>query len=264
MDSRLVGSLVGQGKVAEVREYGDRVLKLYKVGLSAKRSAFREAATLAIIESLGVRAPRVESVCQYEGRWGLIMSRAAGSTFAEAIRSQPDRTAAHLEAMVRLHGEIHDRDGYGLPSLKARLTQNIEAAPFLTNSVRLELLETLRGMPGGCKLCHGDFHPWNVLGTPADATIVDWLDATCGEPAADICRSYVLMHNVDPKLGREYLATWLEMNGEAVERVYSWLGIVAAARLAEDVPSETDALLRMIRESSSEHRAAASTGHRRP
>src|SRR5215475_12266456 len=38
-------------------------------------------------------------------------------------------------------------------------------------------------MPDGDRLCHGDFHPLNILGNTLDPMIIDWLDAlTCAVP----------------------------------------------------------------------------------
>ena len=51
-----LGKLLGKGKEAEVFQYGDHVLKLYKPA-APKTSAFREAANLAIAERLGLPAP---------------------------------------------------------------------------------------------------------------------------------------------------------------------------------------------------------------
>ena len=51
------------------------------------------------------------------------------------------------------------------------------------------LLEAIAEMPDGDRLCHGDFHPLNILGDTADPLIIDWPDARRGEPAADVCRS---------------------------------------------------------------------------
>ena len=56
-----------------------------------------------------------------------------------------------------------------------------------------ELLDTILDMPDGDRLCHGDFHPLNILGNTFDPLIIDWLDAGRGDPAADVCRSYLLL-----------------------------------------------------------------------
>jgi len=43
----------------------------------------------------------------------------------------------------------------------------------------------LRELPDGEALCHGDFHPRNVIVDGDELTIIDWVDASSGPPAAD-------------------------------------------------------------------------------
>lgn len=90
------------------------------------------------------------------------------------------------------------------------------------------------------------FHLLNFLGSPGGALIVDWLDACQGEPVADVCRSYVLMRRVAPELAASYVDAYIERDGESREQVFGWLPLVAAARLAEGVTDEVDALLDMV------------------
>lgn len=40
-------------------------------------------------------------------------------------------------------------------------------------------------MPDGDHLCHGDFHPRNVLGEALQPILIDWPNACCGDPASD-------------------------------------------------------------------------------
>ena len=87
-----------------------------------------------------------------------------------------------------------------------------------------------------------EFVSLECAGTLTGAITVDWLNATCGEPCVDACRSYVLMSNFDRALAKDYLAAWRRMTGQALEAVTAWLGFVAGARLAENIPHETDAL----------------------
>ena len=94
-------------------------------------------------------------------------------------------------------------------------------------------------------MCHGDFHPMNILGSPGREMVVDWLDASRGDPAADVCRSYVLMKPSYPALASAYLAIYSELSGVGKERILRWLPFVAAARLAEGVPNEVDQLMAM-------------------
>ena len=66
---KTIGRLLAVGHVAEVFEWGSRVLKLYK-STAAKPTAFREAAIHAAAEALGLPVPGVWSVQEIEGRWG--------------------------------------------------------------------------------------------------------------------------------------------------------------------------------------------------
>ncbi|MEF0938871.1 aminoglycoside phosphotransferase family protein [Rhizobium sp. BR 362] len=238
------GNLLGTGKEAEVYESGELVLKLYKTS-SSKASAFREAAILAILEDLGVNAPRVHEVGEIEGRWGLTMTRAEGGTFGEAIAMQPLNTSAYLNALAAMHRRFHEHSGVRLPSLKSRLSHNIGRAAQLQEIQRQHLLSGLRSLPDGDRLCHGDFHPWNVLGSLEQSVTVDWLDACSGDPTADVCRTYVLMHHYDYDLAAAYVDAYARMNGGNRAAVLAWLPYVAAARLSEGVPDEVESLMRM-------------------
>jgi hypothetical protein len=53
-----VGALIAPGNVAEVFEWGSRVVKLYRPA-RAKQAAFREAANHAAVELLGLPVPAV-------------------------------------------------------------------------------------------------------------------------------------------------------------------------------------------------------------
>jgi streptomycin 6-kinase len=238
-----IGRLLGSGKEAEVYEYGELVLKLYRPKAS-KGAAFREASNLAVLEPLALQAPRVHSVGKYDGRWGLLMDRGPACCFADAMNS-PAQTSLHLDEMVRLHRGIHDRAGVGLPSLKARLAANIRRAERLDVAFRDRLLIAFEAMPDGDRVCHGDFHPRNVLGSPGGAMIVDWLDACSGNSAADVCRTYVLMHHVSPIMAAAYVETYVRAGGLTPDDVLGWLPFVAAARLAEGVANEEDELMRL-------------------
>jgi Ser/Thr protein kinase RdoA (MazF antagonist) len=128
-----------------------------------------------------------------------------------------------------------------LLDLKQKLAGRIDSAAQLTRDLRSELLQRLAAMPGGDRLCHGDFHPFNVLGLDEHARIIDWLDATRGEPAADVCRSYVLISGYDPGVAAAYVDAY----GIERAQIDAWLPLVAAARLSENVPDEVERLTQL-------------------
>lgn len=241
MDAEGLGSPIGIGARAEVYDLGAAVLKLYTAE-AGKAPAFREAAILAIIEDLDLPAPRVHAVQRREDRWGLVMSKASGPSFAEAMQNA-NNPGANLAEMARLHALIHSRPGRNLPSQHERLRSNIEAAQPLGAALRERLLEGLMALPRGDRLCHGDFHPFNVMGPPGEAVVVDWPDATQGNPAADVCRSFVLISAVNEAVADSYREAYCLQTRMGTESVDAWLPVVAAARLAEGIPQETDRLV---------------------
>ena len=100
-------------------------------------------------------------------------------------------------------------------------------------------------MPDGNRLCHGDLHPENIIGTPEKAVIIDWLNAARGDPAADICRSYLLLFLHVPGIAEAYVDTYCGVSHISRRRVLRWLPVIAAARLAENVPLEVPRLLEL-------------------
>jgi aminoglycoside phosphotransferase (APT) family kinase protein len=78
-------------------------------------------------------------------------------------------------------------------SLKRWLTTRITRTTLLDEPQRQILLNGLREMPDGDRLCRGDFHPRNVLDKASQPIAIDWPNACCGDPAADVCRSYLIL-----------------------------------------------------------------------
>jgi aminoglycoside phosphotransferase (APT) family kinase protein len=172
------------------------------------------------------------------------MSRVAGRTFGVPMLADPAGAAPYFAAMARLQTAIHAAPGSALAPLKVRLARKLEASG-LADPVRRRLRDSLGRLPDGDRLLHGDFHPFNILGTLDAATVVDWLDATCGPPEADVCRSWLLMQTVSRDLADAYLDAYFAVSPVARDAVFRWLPVLAAARLAENVPEEADALIAM-------------------
>ena len=240
-----LGPLIGAGKVAEVLAYGGRAAKVYR-SPGNTLSPFREAMALVVARSFGLPVPAIWEVRQFGERWGIVMDRIEGPMLGEAIGDMPEGLPAVLAKMSELHRCVHANPGWQLGSLAMRLSTNISAATGLGPARQRRLHDGLAVMPAGDRLCHGDFHPWNIVQADGKLILVDWLDACCGEPAADVCRSYVLMHPHVPEVAAAYVDAYVTAAGGSRNAVLEWLPFVAAARIAEDVPGETDSLMAMV------------------
>jgi hypothetical protein len=243
--SEMLGSLLAVGNVAEIFEWDSRVVKLYKLK-AAKPAAFREAAIHATVEALGLPVPGVWGVQEIEGRWGLVFDRVSHPTFAEPMLRNPDVVPRYLDSMVRLQMRVHGLVAIQFAGLKVTLAASIAAAKLLGARRKQAMLDGIADMPDGDRLCHGDFHPLNILGEPSQPVIIDWLDARRGDPAADVCRSYLLLKLHAGAIAVPYLDAYCWASGLARQSVLGWLPFVAAAKLAEGIPGERDGLLEMV------------------
>ena len=241
-----LGEPIGAGKEAEVYLYRPGwVIKLTRWRRD-HAPARREDAILRALARTGL-APAAGGVVEIASRWGVVMEHVAAPVLAERL-SAPGGVEEVLHVMLSLHRRVHEWAApSGLPKLKDRLTHNLSGALLLDEPTRRRLLDTIPALPDGDRLCHGDFHPYNILGTGEDARIVDWLDASAADPAADICRTFVLIGSVQPALAERYVDAYCAATGLDRTAVHAWLPVVAAARLAEKVPEETERLLALAR-----------------
>jgi Ser/Thr protein kinase RdoA (MazF antagonist) len=167
------------------------------------------------------------------------MTRAPGKPFLESMLAQPAVVPAYLAAMVRLHLQIHGCAAQTLPSHKAKLLGALgRVTKRLGNARWKRLREALEALPTGAGLCHLDFHPLNILGDPESPMVVDWLDASAGDPAADVCRTLVLLTPHVPQVAEAYVDAYLAASNLTREAVLAWRPVIAGARLAEGVPEE--------------------------
>lgn len=240
-----LGPRLGEGKMAEAFAVGEDVLKLYRPGVGPEQ-AEHERTVLDSLRATPLRVPRAKGVIETDGRWGLLMTRMKGEPLAARLAAAAG-LAEVVAKFAALHRLIHGQRVAGLPRLKARLAARIERAPQLVPGERAKLLGRLADLPDGDRLCHGDFHPFNIMADGDALAVIDWLDATSGPPAADVARSYLLTLLHAPALAQAYLAERLD--GEAFDRqaVLDWLPVLAGARLDEDVPDEQERLLALVR-----------------
>jgi thiamine kinase-like enzyme len=186
----------------------------------------------------------VLGVRQIRGQWGVIMSRINGQNFTRALSGGQGPTP-YLEEMARLHVAIHRHRAPGLPSLKAWLGDEIQQAEANLGAALQSVLDRLAEMPHSDRLCHGDFQPSNVMGKPGNAWIIDWPHAAQGDPAIDVCQSWLLMQRSEKEVATAYVEAYAKESGREPDDVLRWAPIVASARLG-NVPSEADSLTPIV------------------
>lgn len=226
--------IVGKGATATIYRDGDRAIKRYENASLA--SVEREAALQSFAHKAGLPVPKVLGIRQTgEKTIFLDMAYVAG---APLVRPNMDQDAQFrvLRTLVELQCKVHAVSAEGLPKQTERLAGRIQRSPYLDEPLKARLLARLRKLDdGSARLCHGDFHPLNVLDDGHQLWIIDWVDATAGSPLADACRSYLIIKQYLAYAAELYLRLFCEASGAIPEQVLDWLPIVAAARLPESM-----------------------------
>jgi thiamine kinase-like enzyme len=127
-------------------------------------------------------------------------------------------------------------------TLKQRFHGDLELNDRLSVALKKQLLEELGRLPDGQALCHCDFHAENVFFDGERYTIIDLLQISSGDPAADAVCTYVSYNFYSKDLAELYLGIYCEKSGISRERVRQWLPVYAGTLLGQ-VPEQYTPLL---------------------
>jgi len=265
-------NLVGIGRTAEIYAWGDgRVLRLFGEGAS-EQYAMREMNAFRIANEAQLPCPAVypgntpDGLVRIEGRLGFVMDRVEGPSMLQILTKQPWRLVSFARAMAAFHLGLHRQHVTDLPSQRQRF-EAIAAwiGNVLGSSIGDRVRAALDRLPDDDALCHGDFHPDNILLGDCGATIIDWGPATTGAAAADVAwTAYLFKHAGYPpgmnRWQRLMLAAFRRLFYAVYKRAYArrapfpwseveaWAPVIAAMRFRDQIPEEKSFLEQYLKQ----------------
>jgi aminoglycoside phosphotransferase (APT) family kinase protein len=256
-----IGAPIARGRTAEVFAWQDgQVLKLFYDWVPPTWVETETKASRTVYEA-GLPAPAVEGVVEADSRRGIVFERVEGPSMLAEWKSKPWVLVRSARQLAELHAAIHALPGAGLPAYRERLEGSIRAAQALPAHLKDAALSALARLPDGDALCHGDFHPDNVIVTARGPIIIDWMTAVRGNPLADVARTSLLLCKaaLPPgtrgrwivEAGRRlyhaiYLRRYLQLHPASREDIAAWRLPTLAARLNENIAAEQAQLLAAI------------------
>lgn len=256
------GQIIGLGRTSEILVWDDnQVLKLFRDGWSLS-SVKKEEKIARTVSEAGLPVPAVYGIVDVDGRHGIIYERVDGPSMLKELTSKPRELERFAGVFAELHAQMHSLEMRELPSQHRKLEAKIRDAKALSKERRYVALEALYKLPDDNVLCHGDFHPDNILMSSRGPVVIDWNDASQGDPQADIARTLLLLQQGEPlqpfKLESEqsqsarssffnaYLRRYAQIRPISLRNIESWRLPVAAARLSEGIKEEESRLLSIV------------------
>jgi aminoglycoside phosphotransferase (APT) family kinase protein len=249
-----LGELVARGTRSAVYAFGrDAVIKIPD-RTTPEHWIVAEARYADAVRAAGAPAPRLLGLEQVDGRSASVWEWIRGPSMWQDILAAPRRAAQHGRALAELQLSLFAlRPPLILPTQRVRLITKIRRSALMIDSALGAARERLPARRGPLRVCHGDLHPGNVILSADGPVIIDWFDASRGDPRADVARSCLLLRRAPsdaeelPHLPGATPAVLDAFADAYLARIRSelpvgdlqlrrWAAVEAVARLAEGAP----------------------------
>lgn len=186
------GKLIGIGNTATVYEWEEgKVLKLFYKDYP-EEAVEKEFHNAMAIRNMNFSKPKAYEIIFYEERIGIIYDMGKGESLLDWAMRTGDVQGCAIY-MAKLHKAIIQNRISNVPSYKEFLKMHIPNTPLDNLNKREEILQSIDKLPDGDALCHGDFHPGNILISGGHTTVIDFMNLCHGDFLYDVARTVFLV-----------------------------------------------------------------------
>lgn len=185
---------IAEGHTADIFEVEEKkILKLFKLGYS-KEIVHHEYSNHCMVSKAVQNVPKPFESVEENQRFGFIMEKAQGESLASLM--QDDDT---FDDAIEIFANLH----------KNWLMQTMDGpVPYTEWMLHLiherlldgDLIDKIKRLPSGSNLCHGDFHPYNIIITSEkNAVIIDFANICTAPKEYDVARTFFLLKEAVPE-----------------------------------------------------------------
>ena len=199
---------------------------------------------------------------QLDGREGVVYERIEGVTLLNETAKKPWTAIKVARLLATLHSQVHKvKAQQNIQIQREWATGGIPESKKLPPAIREEILKLLNSLPQGEQLCHGDFHPGNIIHTKRGPIIIDWMTASRGSAAGDVARTSIILEAAKPPPGTplrwllewirgmfqsSYQNTYFRLNPIDMRLFFAWRTVMAANFFDVSLPEEESNLFQII------------------
>lgn len=271
----LLGKRIGSGGCSEVFEWGeDKAIKLFRSNIN-EYAVNREYNNMIAAWKSGLPTYRPYEKLELEGRLGIIYERINGQTLMDRFLQENiapnnipiplndkdklliDYKDNDIRITARVLNHIHQKRISGIPNQAEMIKSRISCAAYLTQEEKQYICRIVDNLPPKDLLCHGDPNPGNFIIRDGKPVIIDWMNATIGNPAADIAEyiimiKYAILPSETPNsfcnffntirelVIQIFLDEYIKLSNMEYEEIEQWMVPVMAGKLSADAISDEE------------------------
>lgn len=231
-----MSKVLGEGNTAKIYELDEsKVLKLFDNNFS-RESILKEYNNALAIKDMLFKKPQVLDYKKIDNCYGIVYEKISGISLLEWIIDTVDIESCSVN-MAKLHKKILANKVNNVSSYKDFIKSCIKG--YDKTEEYYEMLNLLDKLPDSDYLCHGDYHPGNILITNGEMYVIDFMNICTGPRLYDIARTVYLIESYKStdtnfkKVQDSIIGLYLEeMNVEKCQ-LEEYLKVISFARNGE-------------------------------
>ena len=259
------GDVIGKGREAEVIYWGNnRVLKLFNKNFPSDIVDYRFKVD-TLVGKIFPNCPKAFEKIEENGRFGIVYEYIDGVILTEFMGRKIKTVGKAIKMLAEVHVDMHKCELHDLIPQKNTFKLAINQTNLLDDEQKKEIIKYIEKLPDGNTICHGDLHPENILVSKNKLYVIDWSNASSGNPLGDVARTfYTLKYGLAPSdekksfisrfffnaikslVAKTYIKHYIKLTGIYLKEIKRWDLAIYAQRLRDPVPLEYDNLLKMI------------------
>jgi thiamine kinase-like enzyme len=197
--------LIAQGGEADIYDIGnDKILRVHR---NPQGQTFEtEKQLFPILAEYHINIPTVYEYIEVEGLPAQVVQKVNGSTMLEQMQQHPLEMVRKTKKLAAMHAQVLNIHS----NCKLNSIENIFhyfiLKPSCCDAKLINFASKLiKELPIDNAICHGDFHPGNILVQDSTCYIIDWSGAYHSNFVTDIADTYLLMTHVPKIPGQSHL-----------------------------------------------------------
>jgi ribosomal protein L22 len=253
--------LIGIGRTAEIYNYSeDKIIKLFYQDYN--ENVQREFKINLLIQNKFSNTAKAYEKTVFENRKGIIFNKINGKSLLKIMFERPQKIEENMKIFYENQKKINDIEfKNGLERYEEEIVELIKRNDLLDKKLIEYILNIVNNTEKRNNLCHGDYHPDNLLVEKNETYVIDWINARIGNPIIDKARTYILLkfgslpeeqdedtlkriEIMRKKIVEKYIEL-IEKYIENTELFFKWALVMAAARISEDIPKKEKNILKI-------------------